>query len=87
MSDQFGLNLVSPITWTVVDSYDLEEHEHGVCMKTLLLTSSQTARGLKSFFVIGTAYVFGEDHNCRGRVREFYLIRCHHNDITFHISI
>jgi cleavage and polyadenylation specificity factor subunit 1 len=68
MADQFVVNLISPITWTIVDHYQLDECEHGVSMKTLLLRSSQTVSGLKSYLVVGTSSVHGEDHSCRGRV-------------------
>ncbi|KAK4129411.1 hypothetical protein N657DRAFT_609720 [Parathielavia appendiculata] len=67
-SDRGTLKLVSPITWTVVDSVLLEPCETILCVETLSLEVSEFTNERKQLIAVGTALTKGEDLPTRGRV-------------------
>ncbi|KAJ1987779.1 mRNA cleavage and polyadenylation factor subunit [Coemansia spiralis] len=71
---RFYVDLLSPVTWETVDSYEFEANEHIVEMRTLELESSQTMSGSKPFLCVATGFVLGEDVASRGRIYIFDII-------------
>ncbi|KAJ2212161.1 mRNA cleavage and polyadenylation factor subunit [Coemansia sp. RSA 487] len=70
----FYMDLLSPVTWETVDSFEFGENEHIVEMRTLVLESSQALSGSKPFLCVATGFVLGEDVSSRGRVYIFDII-------------
>ncbi|EAQ93478.1 hypothetical protein CHGG_01713 [Chaetomium globosum CBS 148.51] len=66
--DRGILKLVSPITWTVVDSVQMEPCETVLCVATLSLEVSEFTNERKQLIAVGTALIKGEDLPTRGRV-------------------
>jgi cleavage and polyadenylation specificity factor subunit 1 len=66
--DRGVLKLVSPITWTVVDSVQMEPCETVLCVETLSLEVSEFTNERKQLIAVGTALTKGEDLPTRGRV-------------------
>ena len=62
------LKLVSPITWTVIDSVEFEPCEILMCVETLNLEVSEATNERKQLITVGTAISKGEDFPIRGRV-------------------
>jgi cleavage and polyadenylation specificity factor subunit 1 len=67
-ADRGVLKLVSPITWTVVDSVLMESCETILCVETLNLEVSEFTSERKLLIAVGTALTKGEDLPTRGRV-------------------
>ena len=74
MTVSYKLVLVSPLTWSIVDEYELNEHEHVTCMQACSLQTKQTITGRKHFLVLGTALVKSEDRPSRGRLLVFDVL-------------
>ncbi|PVU92282.1 hypothetical protein BB561_003937 [Smittium simulii] len=68
------LELLSPVTFETIDTFNLEANEIITCMKTLMLESQQTDSGKKNFLVVGTVFMLGEDYLTRGHVYIFDII-------------
>ncbi|KAK4157753.1 protein cft1 [Chaetomidium leptoderma] len=66
--DRGILKLVSPITWTVVDSVQMEPCETVLCVESLSLEVSEFTNERKQLIAMGTAITKGEDLPTRGRV-------------------
>ncbi|KAK4245916.1 CPSF A subunit region-domain-containing protein [Corynascus novoguineensis] len=66
--DRGNLKLVSPITWTVVDSIQMEPCETVLCVECLSLEVSEFTNERKQLIAVGTALTKGEDLPTRGRV-------------------
>jgi cleavage and polyadenylation specificity factor subunit 1 len=67
--DKYGIELVSPVTWEIVDHIDMLQNERVLCCKAVNLKSKTVSSGIKTFIAIGTGFVRGEDIGVRGRVR------------------
>ena len=68
ITDDYSVLLVSPITWEVVDRFDLEEYEQILAISVVELSSKESQSGMKLFLAVGTGYSRGEDLSTRGRV-------------------
>ncbi|RKP20385.1 hypothetical protein ROZALSC1DRAFT_28118, partial [Rozella allomycis CSF55] len=65
---KYQLELISPTTWETIDILELDQNERVMTVKEVKLKSKQHISGFKTFIVVGTAYVRGEDVVVRGRV-------------------
>ncbi|EER28647.1 CPSF A subunit region family protein [Coccidioides posadasii C735 delta SOWgp] len=68
------IKLLSPRTWSVVDSYELGDAERVMCMKTINMEISEITHEMKDMLVVGTATVRGEDITPRGSIYVFEII-------------
>lgn len=66
--DRGVLQLVSPITWTVVDTVQMEQCETVLCVETLNLEVSESTNERKQLIAVGTALIKGEDLPTRGHI-------------------
>ncbi|RDW81797.1 cleavage/polyadenylation factor CFT1 [Aspergillus mulundensis] len=72
--DQSSLKIVSPKTWSVIDSYPLEPAEHIMAMKTMSLEVSENTHERRDMIVVGTSLARGEDIPSRGCIYVFEVI-------------
>lgn len=70
----FELELISPVSWEVIDKFTLLENEHVLNIKCEKLDSKRSQGGVAPFIIVGTAFVKGEDRQARGRVLIFDVI-------------
>ena len=66
--DRGQLKLLSPITWTVVDTVQMEACETVLCVENLNLEVSESTNERKQLIAVGTALTKGEDLPTRGHV-------------------
>ncbi|KAI9706218.1 MAG: hypothetical protein M1812_008248 [Candelaria pacifica] len=71
---QSSIKILNPLTWTIVDSYQLEPTELVLCMQTLDLEVSEQTRIRKELIAVGTAWIRGEDLPARGTIYVFEVI-------------
>jgi cleavage and polyadenylation specificity factor subunit 1 len=69
-----SLKLISPITWTVIHSIDMEPGESIECMETLHLEVSEETKERRMLLAVGTALTRGEDLPTRGRVQVYDIV-------------
>ncbi|KAL2757040.1 hypothetical protein ACRALDRAFT_2041568 [Sodiomyces alcalophilus JCM 7366] len=62
------IKLLSPATWTVIDTFELDQHEVAMCMETLHLEVSEETKERRMLITVGTAVNRGEDLPIRGRI-------------------
>lgn len=74
MKEHGSIKLYSPITWNVIDEFELEQYEVAMCMKTLLLEVSEETKERRMLFAVGTAILRGEDLPVRGRILVFDVV-------------
>ncbi|KAL4986956.1 CPSF A subunit region-domain-containing protein [Aspergillus falconensis] len=72
--DQSSLKVVSPKTWSVIDSYPLEPAEYIMAMKTMSLEVSENTHERRDMIVVGTSLARGEDIPSRGCIYVFEVI-------------
>ncbi|KAI9835730.1 MAG: hypothetical protein M1819_001908 [Sarea resinae] len=72
--DHGFIKILNPITWTVVDTYELEPTESVICIKTLNLEISETTHERKPLIAVGTAILQGEDLSTKGNIYIFDII-------------
>ncbi|BCS21380.1 cleavage/polyadenylation factor CFT1 [Aspergillus puulaauensis] len=72
---QSSLKVVSPKTWTVIDSYPLEPAEHIMALKTMSLEVSENTHERRDMIVVGTSLARGEDIPSRGCIYVFEVIK------------
>lgn len=74
--DKFSFVLFSTSTWQIVPEIqkELEEWEHCLAMKMVMLTYEGAQSGLKAYICMGTNYNYSEDITSRGRILLFDLI-------------
>jgi len=65
------LELLSPVTWTVIDTFDMEPCETILCVETLNLEVSESTNERRQLITVGTARSKGEDLPTRGHVYVF----------------
>ena len=68
------LKLISPVTWTVISTVELEQCESIECMKTLHLEVSEETKERRMLVAVGTALSKGEDLPTRGRIQVFDIV-------------
>ncbi|KAL2135508.1 hypothetical protein VTI74DRAFT_8239 [Chaetomium olivicolor] len=66
--DRGVLKLLSPITWSVVDTVQMEPCETVLCVETLNLEVSEFTNERRQLIGVGSALTKGEDLPTRGRV-------------------
>ena len=71
MIELSDFKFIFPNAITCFLRYVLDEHEHLLSLKVVMLTDNynQMTRRPKPYLVIGTASLEGEDTQCKGRVR------------------
>ncbi|KAI3645107.1 hypothetical protein MP228_011271 [Amoeboaphelidium protococcarum] len=76
MQRSFSIRLMSPVTWQSVDSFEFEEHEQvtAACYADLTVKVSGLEQ-LRTYLIIGTMYVLGEDHYAKGKVHIFEIVQ------------
>ena len=74
MVERGVLKLVSPITWTVIDSQEMESCETIMCIKTLNLEVSEDTHERKQLVVVGTGISKGEDLPIKGRIHVYDVV-------------
>ncbi|KAK4229706.1 protein cft1 [Podospora fimiseda] len=67
-ADRGSLKLISPVTWTVVDTIEMEPCETVLCVETLNLEVSEATNERRQLIAVGTALTKGEDLPTRGHV-------------------
>ncbi|KAI1928729.1 mRNA cleavage and polyadenylation factor subunit [Ophidiomyces ophidiicola] len=68
------IKLLSPRTWSVIDTYQLGAAERVMCIKAITMEVSETTHEMKEMIAIGTAIVRGEDIPPRGSIYVFEVI-------------
>lgn len=68
------LKLVNPLTWTIIDSVELENNETVTCIKTLDLETSEITHERKQLIVVGTAIDTGEVAAVKGNIRVYDIV-------------
>lgn len=71
---QSSVKVVSPKTWSVIDSYPLDPAEHVTAVKNVNLEVSENTHERKDLIVVGTAIAKGEDIPARGCIYVFDVI-------------
>ncbi|KAK5663548.1 hypothetical protein OQA88_3979 [Cercophora sp. LCS_1] len=65
------LKLVTPVTWSVIDTVEMEPCETILCVETLNLEVSESTNERRQLIAVGTARSKGEDLPTRGHVYVF----------------
>ncbi|XHG02780.1 mRNA cleavage and polyadenylation factor subunit, variant 2 [Aspergillus wentii] len=73
--DQSSLKIVSPRTWSIIDSYPLGPAEHVMALKNINLEVSENTHERRDMIVVGTSFARGEDIPSRGCVYVFEVIK------------
>ncbi|EEB08100.1 cleavage factor one Cft1 [Schizosaccharomyces japonicus yFS275] len=68
------LELVSPLTWTVIDRYKFLDYEIPLCVRLVNLEISDVTKLRKPFIAVGTSITKGEDIAVRGSTYLFEII-------------
>ncbi|KAJ1652748.1 mRNA cleavage and polyadenylation factor subunit [Dispira simplex] len=71
---RFALEVVSPVTWEVVDRFDFPINEHVSALKCVSLRSKETVTGRKFKLAVGTTRLLGEDKAVKGSLYLFEII-------------
>eukprot|EP00842_Homolaphlyctis_polyrhiza_P002399 jgi/Hompol1/315/HPOL_002464-RA len=72
--DRFRIELVSPVTWETVDSFELTEAETVTSLLATNFASKETSTGKKLFVAVGTGYQRSEDLLNRGKLHIYNII-------------
>ncbi|EGC35718.1 hypothetical protein DICPUDRAFT_32967 [Dictyostelium purpureum] len=77
--EKFQIKIIDPTidwSWRFIDSFSLQDRETVLAMKIVSLKFKESDETIKSkpFLVIGTAFTFGEDTQCKGRVLVFEIV-------------
>ncbi|KAL2313035.1 Protein cft1 [Schizosaccharomyces pombe] len=74
MANTGSLYLVSPLTWTVIDSYEFQQFEIPLSVALVNLEVSETTKLRKPYIAVGTSITKGEDIAVRGSTYLFEII-------------
>ncbi|EPY49387.1 cleavage factor one Cft1 [Schizosaccharomyces cryophilus OY26] len=69
-----SLDLISPLTWTVIDSYGFLPYEIPLSVSVVNLEVSETTKLRKPYIAVGTSITKGEDVAVRGATYLFEVI-------------
>lgn len=72
--EQGSVRLLSSTTFTVIDSFQLENAERAMCIKSMKLEVSEETHECKDLIVVGTAITKGEDMVARGAIYIFDIV-------------
>lgn len=75
MVERGQVKLVSPISWSVIQTIDFEPFEDILCLKALNLEVSEVTKERRQLIVIGTGTRKGEDLPIRGRLYVYDVVR------------
>ncbi|KAJ5920682.1 hypothetical protein N7516_011540 [Penicillium verrucosum] len=70
-----SIKVVSPKTWTIVDSYPLDPDEQVTAVKNVNIEVSENTHERRDLIVVGTAIAKGEDMPARGTIYVFDVIK------------
>ncbi|KAK8061535.1 hypothetical protein PG994_007901 [Apiospora phragmitis] len=68
------IKLINPLSWTVIDTVELEPCEIVMCVEALNLEVSESTNERKHLVVVGTAISKGEDLPIRGRILVYDVV-------------
>lgn len=68
------VQLISPVNWSVIDTFELDPYEMIMCIKILNLEVSEITHERRQMITIGTAISKGEDIAIKGRVYVFDVV-------------
>lgn len=71
---QSSVKVVSPKTWSVIDSYPLDAAEHVTAVRNVNMEVSENTHERKDLIVVGTAISKGEDIPARGCIYVFDVV-------------
>ncbi|PYI06271.1 protein cft1 [Aspergillus sclerotiicarbonarius CBS 121057] len=69
------IKLISPKTWSIIDSYSLGADEYVMAIKNISLEVSENTHERKDMIVVGTAFARGEDIPSRGCIYVFEVVK------------
>ncbi|KAI2921773.1 hypothetical protein CBS147320_7721 [Aspergillus niger] len=69
------IKLVSPNTWSIIDSFSLGADEYVMAIKNISLEVSENTHERKDMIVVGTAFARGEDIPSRGCIYVFEVVQ------------
>ncbi|KAI9047701.1 hypothetical protein LZ554_008411 [Drepanopeziza brunnea f. sp. 'monogermtubi'] len=72
--EQGRLRLINPVNWSVVDEVELDPFEVIMCIKTLILETSEITNERKQLIAVGTGISKGEDLAIKGRIHVYDVI-------------
>ncbi|MCJ1405837.1 mRNA cleavage and polyadenylation factor subunit [Xylographa trunciseda] len=72
--EQSSIQIFTPSSGTITDTYILEPGEVVMCIKTMSLEISENTHVRRSLVVVGTSFVLGEDLSAKGRIYVFDII-------------
>ncbi|EKV04111.1 Cleavage and polyadenylation specificity factor subunit A, putative [Penicillium digitatum PHI26] len=70
-----SIKVVSPKTWTIIDSYPLDPDEQVTAVKNVNIEVSENTHERMDLIVVGTAIAKGEDMPARGTIYVFDVIK------------
>ncbi|KAJ5779063.1 hypothetical protein N7457_006783 [Penicillium paradoxum] len=70
-----SIKVVSPKTWTIIDSYPLDPDEQVTAVKNVNVEISENTHERRDLIVVGTAIAKGEDMPARGTIYVFDVIK------------
>ncbi|KAK5632659.1 hypothetical protein RRF57_008373 [Xylaria bambusicola] len=68
------IKLINPLTWTDIDTVEMEPFERVMCVEALHLEVSESTNERKYLIVVGTAISRGEDLPIKGRVLVYDVV-------------
>ncbi|KAJ5753862.1 uncharacterized protein N7511_008015 [Penicillium nucicola] len=71
---QCSIKVISPKTWSVIDSYLLDPDEQVTAVKNMNIEISENTHERKDLIVVGTAIAKGEDMPARGSIYVFEVV-------------
>ncbi|KAJ5180391.1 Cleavage/polyadenylation specificity factor A subunit C-terminal [Penicillium capsulatum] len=71
---QSSIKVISPKTWSIIDSHPLDPAEHVTSVKNVNMEISENTHERKDLIVVGTAITKGEDIPARGCIYVFDVI-------------
>ncbi|KAA8916192.1 hypothetical protein TRICI_001683 [Trichomonascus ciferrii] len=74
VSYRSSIKVISPLTWTVIGSVDLDDNEVVMVVKSVRLTVSEAAKRKKEFVAFGTSILRGEDLASKGAFYVYEVI-------------
>ncbi|KAI0431549.1 CPSF A subunit region-domain-containing protein [Xylaria sp. FL1042] len=69
-----SIKLINPMTWTIIDTLEMEPFETVMCVETLYLEVSEATNERKHLIAVGTAISRGEDLPIKGRVLVYDIV-------------
>jgi cleavage and polyadenylation specificity factor subunit 1 len=74
VAEQGYIKLLSPLTWTVISTYELEPDEVATTVQSLSLETSENSRDQKLLVSVGTSIIKGTDLPAKGAIHVLEVI-------------